>query len=232
MSILLQRAMMQQVAAAASGIEFVGSNVLEIGVGGGTETVSIPTCLTNDLILVTSTSEGTGNTPPDGGTGWTSLYGATDNVSRAAWYKFAGGTPPTSFDIARAASGDANKIAMIVTVWRGIDTGTPLDVAIPTEGAVTGNVLAAPTIVPVTDGALIVTTNAYDDIPGAVTAFPSLTNASWRFEETSGVTNAGTTHGFGAYILDTAASTSPGDWDMSAHANEPHRTNTIAFRPA
>ena len=56
----------------------------------------------------------------------------TDDANVAVWYKFMGATPDTSVVVEGSTGGTDSSIAVVVMVFRGVNTTTPMDVAATT----------------------------------------------------------------------------------------------------
>lgn len=116
---------------------------------------------TGDMVIV---QHGSGSTS-DANLGPTSasytevfdLYAnSTRDANMSVAYKFMGETPDTSVTVEPLTGTSSVGKPVIVSVWRGVDPSTPLDVAHVTN-VVTGNMttLAGVSITPVTPGAMV-----------------------------------------------------------------------------
>lgn len=134
---------------------------------------------TGDLILIGYTLADTANAAlvlkSAGGTDYTlvdSELFANDNrdMNMRVAYRFAGGSPDTSFIYDDGYGGDSGATVLLVQVWRGVNAATPLDVAaVPATGTNTGQPNPG-SITPVTAGAVIASFAAGSAVTGATPA--------------------------------------------------------------
>ena len=195
-------------------ISTVGTNTAEVAASGGTQSITIPTSLEDDLVLAfISHDRGSADVSvPDGGTGWTTVraeFGGTGNVGMGLFYKFQGATPATSFNLARASGGDSTDAqSVIVVVLRGVDLTNPIDRAPPSLEAATqsGEVttIAPPASETHTDNARIFYMASLDDHVTTVSTWPSETSGGTQITNTAGADAAGITTAVAAYEQTTA----------------------------
>lgn len=163
--------------AAGSGIALVGVTTHNTG-GIVNKTISL-TSLTGGLdtqpsaddVVVVTFAGGSNTDRTLAATGYTQIAQQRPNdvydVNHYCGYKVMGGTPDTSVDLTAASASSAHGGVVIVEVWRGVNTTTPMDVAaIPDTG--TNSALAnPPSITPVTAGARVCVSAAAAHVAGA-----------------------------------------------------------------
>lgn len=105
--------------------------------------------------------------------GYTSIATAfaSDNTPSAirASYKFMTSTPDTSATVTGGTGNSNNPGAAYVSVWRGVNTTTPMDVTRTTASSANSVLANPPAITPVTSGAVIVAGGAGGHIAGTQT---------------------------------------------------------------
>jgi hypothetical protein len=152
--------------AAVPNITYVGGQVG--GRAGNTGTSNVTFALTGgsnstpqagDLVIIGCTVASQGRTPACAISGYTAqtqinANGTTYDTSLNLSYKFMSGTPDTTFTLPSTGNiQDAQRYT--VQVWRGVDTGTPLDVsAVSGSGTATGRPNPG-SITPTTTGAVV-----------------------------------------------------------------------------
>lgn len=196
-----------------------------------------------DLVLVFFGDGGNAVEPPASVSGNnTGSFAATDNVySNDSWdtnfrgfYAVQGATVDTNLTFTRYKSVVSYHCAIVVMVWRGVDTTTPMDVT-PTaaaSGASDTCLFNAPSITPVTSGAIIIAAGAGTMSPADSTEFTGI----------SGMGNFATVLSGGAqWHVGTAAASvawSGGSYDPATVAGGAPNTSsawsamTFALRPA
>jgi hypothetical protein len=168
-------------------ISFVGSSPVTTTSNGADVTVNFTsivttagataTILQDDLVVaVFGSSRSIDLAMQTLSSGWTEateIYsGGTQPTNLAVYHKVMGATPDTSFVADGGASG-AEACAVVLFVFRGVDTTTPLDVAVVTAtGANTTN-YDAPSITPSTAGAWIMVAGAGVSPIGAAYTLPA-----------------------------------------------------------
>ena len=126
---------------AQAAVSFVGS--AENSSVGNTDTTVDLTTITglaqDDLVIVTGGIGDDDNVNHDvivNTTGYTEVADLfaddTDDANVAVWYKFMGATPDTSVVVEGSTGGTDSSIAVVVMVFRGVNTTTPMDVAATT----------------------------------------------------------------------------------------------------
>ncbi len=169
-------------------------------------------------MLVTTYSDDTTITTP---TGYTLIEGGTGTTATSvrynASYKFMTSTPDTALTLSNLAGEDHT----VVTVWRNVDTTTPMDVTDTRAEGTTGNP-NPPAITTVTNNAMIVAVLFEDDITGTPTPPSGYTLAGFQSVTFGAVAQA--------YRSQTNAGTEdPGTWSISTN-NDQYVALTIALR--
>lgn len=151
------------------GFQLVGSKTFEISVTAGTEVVTLPdgeegrTIEEGDFVMVFRACDDGNLTvdSPIATSGYTNAYdaGGVSLVGAAFDYKFMGVTPDSLVEI---GGSDVRKQAGIIVVWRGVNSSTPLDVAVTTASGTSG-MPNSPSITPVTSGCMIFAAGFLDD---------------------------------------------------------------------
>lgn len=149
-----------------TGIQFVGSSIIHRYIGNTSTTVSIvdltgglmSTPAADDLVLVffSQGSNLDGSVSITDYTRLCDLY-ANDSVDAnlTVHYKFMSSTPDTSFVFTGGGS-DGHSKSILITVWRGVDLTTPIDVTTTTATGTNTQYVNPPSITPVTEGAVVV----------------------------------------------------------------------------
>lgn len=158
----------------------------------------------------------------------------TNDANLGVFHKIMGGSPDTNVVVAgRATTGLGVKI--FISVFRGVDTTTPLDATPTTATSTTNGVVNPAAITPVTSGNWIVALGA----AATNTTLRTFTTASVAY--LSGFiqgNNAGTSYGVAAgtgYVTGQPAGVSynPAAWALSTDSsNNTAAAATIALRPA
>lgn len=155
-----------------AGLQFVGATSDTFnGFGTGTHTVSLSGTLTGglgsspaagDIVLIAYGANGSTNqtlgVSTSGYTEVANLY-ANDSLDMnlGAYYKMMSGTPDTQVDLLpNGDAGSGSSCAAVIHVWRGVNTGTPMDVAVTTATGANAGSPNPPAITPVTAGAKII----------------------------------------------------------------------------
>lgn len=145
-------------------------------------------------------------------------------------YRFMPGTPETQFRFAGGSGNNADGASWAVHVFRGVDTGTPLDVAVVTAGN-TGTRLANPgSITPTTAGAWIYIAGAGAGGTGGSFTTSGLTDfrANNGVDTNDGFIGAGYKSDWASGPYDHAAFTGGG----TDTVNDSWNAVTVALRPA
>jgi hypothetical protein len=142
-----------------------------------------------DLVIVTYAIGSTvARTPtiatPGGGAAYTdanAVLTQADNfdASMRVAYKFMGGTPDTQVTLSETGGGTGNIAdagAYTIQVFRGVDTSTPLDVAVVTGGAANSSAVDPGQITPSTAGAIVVAMGAAASGTGSTMTSSDLTD--------------------------------------------------------
>ena len=145
--------------AETTGIRYVGfaENTANNGAGG---TITLPTCLENDIVIVGVSHPVTFDTivsmTTSGYTTVADIYGSdTEDTNLGVFYKVMGSTPDTTAVWAGCAQSTCGEAA-IAMVFRNIDTTNPMDVAATTATGASSGRPVTPTIDPVTPGGMAV----------------------------------------------------------------------------
>jgi hypothetical protein len=203
------------VKAGVSGITFVGANV-----GTVDSEVTLPTMLEDDFCMIFASADGnfSANT---GGTGWTDQYYNNAGSNTRMISKVMGSTPDSgTHDWGAGCS-------LIAVAFRGVDTTTPLDVAITADSAGSGTV-DCPSITTVTDGCAIIAMGALDD--DDATGVSSPPSGYGDFQEVF-ISGDNVTGLFSWKLQTTAGAENPGVYDTGSFSDA-WCGNTIALRPA
>lgn len=142
-----------------------------------------------DLVIVTYAIGSTvARTPtiatPGGGAAYTNANAVltqSDNfdASMLVAYKFMGGTPDTQVTLSETGGGTGNIAdagAYTIQVFRGVDSSTPLDVAVVTGGAANSSAVDPGQITPSTAGAIVVAMGAAASGTGSTMTSSDLTD--------------------------------------------------------
>lgn len=161
-----------------------------------------------------------------------------DNVS----YKVMGASPDTQIEIETLDGGSYDRGAgVVIQVWNGTNTSSPLNSATPTVTSSSGGMPNAPSFTPSKDGTLFVIVGMLDDdsVASSVTAPAGFGNLSASEEGASG--SVGTTVMMASFIqasaggVDAAAFGGSGSdaWDAVAFAFDlgPNSPNTCTGTP-
>lgn len=191
------------------------------------------------VIFVESMTVGSDQTanmkPTDAGyTNISSLYAngsSTYDNSLGVYYKFMGASPDTS--VTPTNTGFSPKAALAaVYVYRGVDTVTPLDVAVVTHTVTSaGTSIDASAITPVTPGARVLALAAASINAGTPT-LGTIAGYSNQYEVDSyGGTNSVDIFAFADKLWSGSGSEDPPAWTASGSMNN-YNAVTIALRPA
>lgn len=188
----------------------------------------------NDIVIVVSGwGSAADGDPGVTTTGYTEEYDLYANDTRdanlsVAW-KIMGATPDTSVDVSCIGNGNCTAV---VHVWSGVDTTTPMDVAVPTGlTGINGARPDSPSITPVTAGAVVITAGlgTGDATPADFTAPSGYGNALSQANPSE----------FGAIAVIASIAWSgsgaedPGAWTGGESTTSDSRAaGTLALRPA
>jgi hypothetical protein len=226
-------------ASGRKGIQYVGGRAA--GYVGSPEDITINlTGLTGGLasapaigdfvLIYWGVVNGLSTTP----TGYTSIAstGAIDtfSVGIRASYKFMGETPDTTAIIDNGTGDSDNAGASYVSVWRNVDTTTPMDVTATTANAASSVLANPPAITPVTAGAYIIAGGAGGHNGGNQTY--SSSNLTQFLTVTGNDTNDVTIGG--GYNKWTSGAFDPAAFTFSAGSSTSYSWGaiTVALRPA
>lgn len=194
-------------------------------------------------IILTGNAGNTDNTPGvlDATFTWTEaaeLYadGTTNDVNASLSYAVATTTPPSTFDINTATTSTSFSKISILYVFRGVNTSTPLDVAVTTATG-TGNYVAdPPAITPVTAGACVVVAG-FGSMGSANTATYTAVSSGYTRMRAVNQTTAITSRALAAMghklLVTPGVSENPGAFTASgSNSVSGWAAFTIALRPA
>jgi hypothetical protein len=121
----------------AATISFVSNACASSDDGLGTYTLTLPTTLENDLVVVAIGTGDNDNVNEDVGPNLVGTYGYTEvadlfsndtfDTNLGVFWKVMGATPDTSYTLDSIGGNDASNAAVCI-VFRGVDTTTPMDV--------------------------------------------------------------------------------------------------------
>jgi hypothetical protein len=190
-----------------------------------------------DDLLVCAYIQNNGGTCSTSSSGWTEHADLTASSTRVThlgvYSKVMTGTPDTDF-VGVGPGGNPTGCAGLAMAFRGVDTTTPLDVAIVTATG-TGSSRPNPgSITPSTAGALIVAIGAGAATTGAAYTLPgdlSSTTNHWRVGYITEAVQA--MIGMGIKTDWTSGAFDPGQWAGASDAAEQSwAAVTLALRPA
>lgn len=210
-------------------ISFVGG-IAGAAIDGGNVTLTLPSMLSSDLVVVAGGHlTRAGKTPTIGSGDYTSgsYTGASaGQILGAVGYKFMGATPDTTVVCTNTANAN-DTAAYVAMVFRGVDSTTPFDVAfVGTTINPTSTNPVPPAITTVTDNAVIVVFANSSVNDGAITApsgYGDLTNTTGSDVNSQSAGAAWKT--LAAHGTETPASFT--DWSSGGWA-----ACTVALRPA
>lgn len=140
----------------------VGETTFNIDDDGANHDVTLPgTVVAGDIVVFAHASDGV-ISPGIQTSGYTDLLTShvTDGPGHESGYKVMTSTPDTV--VTFAITGGNEFSAGVLQVWRGVDTGTPID-ATPTTATGSSGMPDCPSITTVTDGALVLAIGFLDD---------------------------------------------------------------------
>lgn len=194
---------------------FVAGTGTNLGTGT-TGTVTLPTSLQNDVMIVAISSTGSLAAVPSG---WTSAgsVGASNSDFVRVIYKVMGATPDTTV----AITGISTSSTAVAQAYRNIDTTTPLDVvATSSSNTTAATAMTFAAITPATSQSLIL------GIGGSKSAStfgsPNLTNLTQQAGTTQAVV-------MGSTLLQIPAATTPA---LISSVSATNSTVSLALRPA
>lgn len=224
--------------ASGGGITKPSTSTVKITTGSGNQTVALPSSVEDDYIRINAT--------------WITAMGA-DNVTAQGWtvkrwdntldgtapsayiYKKMGSTPDTSIDLPRVdiGAGDTYCAVVNIAVLRGVDTSTPIDVALTGPSTGGGASMDSPSVTTITDGALVETLG-HEGMPSwAFTAGPS-GYSDVVYDSFSAIGGAVDVAVLAASkIVATAGTENPGAWNTNTTTPDGLDEGfTVAWRPA
>lgn len=151
---------------------------------------------------------------------------ATNDTNLSVSWKIMGATPDTAVNFSPSGS-TADAISAVVHVWRGIDTGTPFDVA---NQSITGTATGRPNpppITPVTSGATVIVIGAGSAGAGAVYTAAGLAN----FRTVTSADTYDSMTGMGSFAWTSGAYDSAQFAGGTTGASDSWASYTLALRP-
>ncbi len=206
----------------------VAQNVAE-----GTDTVSLGSLAANTYVIICMAVDGYVNTNYTMGenavaAGWTIIADGTgDAAHHVLLSKQMGGTPDTTITIEESSYNIMNVAGQAFT---GVDTGTPLDVAI-TKATGGGGDPDSPSITPDNPNCMILTIGVGDDdnATGIVTTPSGFSNELMNATDTGLDNNTDTSLCFASLLQGAAAAIDPDAWDLDDF-NDAWTAYTVALR--
>ncbi len=211
-------------------ITYIGESSEVVEAGSGTETVTLPTSLENDIIVAAITCDE--QVDSDGidtatETDWVNVHvGTSAQPGRQVVYLLQGATPNTTVAVRKRTGRDQ---IVIFQVFRGVDTTTPIDLAheLATGGSLDPD---SPSITTVTDCAWVLSIGLQDDDTGVtLTTAPSgYTNAI--LANTGGTADQSATACMASKEVVSNGAEDPGVWDITG--DDAWAAYSVALRPA
>ena len=222
-------------------LQYVGGLTSQTtGAVAGTRSISLAgiAMLENDMVIVAYERTGTASKTATTISGYTTIAALyADNTTPTTGvdsnlivaYKFMGTTPDTNLVIPTSGA-TTEAEAVVVQVWRGIDSSNPLDVTAVTNTQVTTGIPNPPAITPTTTGAIIVVAAGTSHNGGTDTFTAAyLTN----FLTVGGNSTTDATVGMG-YLTWPGGAYDPAAWTFSQADSTSYASNSVTFalRPA
>lgn len=182
---------------------------------------------TNDAVIVGSACD-SGYDATEGvqTSGYVELFKTTaSDPDTELKYKVMGGTPDTDVTI---RTNHDNIVPVVIQVWRGVDTGTPVD-ATPTTASGVSGMPDAPSYTTVTSGALVFAFGALDD-DNAESGLSAPSGYTNLIGKESGDAGSNCTVMLSSKKLDTAGAENPAGFGGAG--DDSWYTVTFALRPA
>jgi hypothetical protein len=165
-------------------------------------------------------------------TGYTELFndGSGGVPVAVLAYKIMGATPDTIVNVQK--DGTMRNMAVVIQVWRGVDTTTPID-ATRTTGSGSSGMPDSPSYTPVTDGVLVFTVGFLDDdncttVTAPTTPSPGFSNLTYESADTDG---QGITVMMASLEQVTATTIDPGIFTGTGSTSDDWHAVTFALRP-
>lgn len=208
----------------------VGSTT-QIIENGNTEDVTLPgSPQTGDIVIFTMGADF--NTCTLNTSGYTNLYSEGTTPVCTLDYKVMGETPDSVVNVTQEDGGaTARDGAVVLQVWRGVDTGTPIDTLPITTAIDSSGNPDSPAYTPATNGALVFSIGLLDDdsVAASVTA-PSGYSNLIAGESVPEASTTGYTGMIASKTLVTAAEENPGAF--GSDGDDAWIAITFALRPA
>ncbi len=163
--------------AGSGSIALVGIKTLNTG-GCTSKTVSLSgltgglasSPATDDIVIVTFAA-GSNTDRTLSATGYTQIAQQRPNdaydVNHYCGYKVMGATPDASVDLTVNSASSSHGAVVIIEVWRGVDTTTPMDVSPTLDTGINTALADPPSITPVSSGAKVCVSAAAAHVAGA-----------------------------------------------------------------
>lgn len=158
-----------------------------------------------DIVIVAQACDTFINPPNTAGYTQIASSGASDDPAYELHYKVMSSSPDTVVNIDGSVT---QQNAVAVQVWRGVDTGTPLDGVTPTTATGGSGLPNAPSITPATDKALVFAFGALDNTDAGAATAPSGFSNFTKEVSGSGGTNGATVF-LSSKVVDPAAAMDP-----------------------
>jgi hypothetical protein len=154
----------------------------------------------------------------------------TEDSNLQVGYKFMGATPDTTAIITGGSGSNSDAFAIVVQVWRNVDSTTPMDVTPTTASLLNTGIPNPPAITPITSGAQIIVAAGTAHTGGVDTFGASYLS---NFRTVGANDNNDATVGMGN-IAWTSGSYDPAAWTFTQANSTAFSTNSVTFalRPA
>jgi hypothetical protein len=193
---------------------------------GSNVTINFVNAEDGDLALVIGGHNSTGVSAGVLTAGYTLAVETGANVRMAISYKILSGDTSVQCN----GSGDSDDgEAFVVMVFRGVDSGTPIDVATPDPASGSSGEPNSGPITTATDGAAVISCFLVNEVDGFVLGGPSGYN---DYTTVTGSDVNDVRAGAAWVAVDPAGTENPGPWDFSESPGESWRAGIVALRPA
>jgi hypothetical protein len=196
------------------------------GSNGSNVTITFVDAEDGDLALVIGGHKSTGLSAGVVTSGYTLAVETGANARMAISYKILSGDT----NVECLGSGDSDDAeAYVVMVFRGVDSGTPIDVGTPDPASGSSGHPNSGPITTVTDGAAVISCFIVNEVNGLIDGPPA------------GYSNSTHQHAYDANdirvgaawaAIDPAGAENPGPWDFSSAPTNSWRAGIVALRPA
>ena len=196
---------------------------------GGTHTQSFAalSLLENDVLVISQSADSSlTSLGLERDQGYTIHYATGTSPGRLLATKRMGATPDANATFAPGAADHTYAIQ----VWRGVDTSTLLDVALPAEATGDSANPNSPSATTATNGALVISVAHLDDDDALVSVTPSGYTNMISDNTGQASSTVGATVAMASKIIASAGAENPGEWTMDS--SDAWAANTLALRPA